>query len=179
MIRPDLRRFTIIGIMGTAGLLAAGCESRFKTPKASPTVQIEKEGKPDLTPAEQNRRFREIYMEGVDLAGRQQYGLALASFEEAVHLKPDNPDALFNLGACHEAVGDPLAAINIYRDVLKIMPDDPDCYMNLGTSFMKMYYREKSPAWKKMAQEAWEQSLVLNPHQPQVRQYLESCRTSE
>jgi len=161
-------------------LVAAGCESTLKTPKASPQVQVDRENDTSaMTPAERNRRFREVYKQGVELVTSEQYGLALASFEEAVHIKPDNTDALFNLGACHEAIGDPLAAINIYRDVLKIMPNDPDCYTNLGTSFMKMYYREKSPAWKRMAKEAWEHSLMLNPHQPHVREYLESCRTEQ
>ena len=70
-------------------------------------------------------------------------------------------------------------AVNIYREVLKIAPNDPDCYANLGTSFMKMYHREKSPTWTRMAKEAWEQSLVLNPAQPRVREYLESCQPDQ
>lgn len=179
MMRPNLRLSIAIGMAGATLLVSAGCESKLKSPAASPHVEVDRENEMTMTPAEKNRRFREVYMQGVELAGREQYGLALASFEEASRIDPENPDALFNLGACHEAIGDPLAAINIYKDVLKIMPDDADCYTNLGTSFMKMYYREKSPTWKRMAQEAWEHSLAINPHQPQVREYLESCRSAQ
>jgi hypothetical protein len=93
--------------------------------------------------------------------------------------------ALWHDGASHiaETKSDPsarnLVAVNIYREVLKIAPNDPDCYANLGTSFMKMYHREKSPTWTRMAKEAWEQSLVLNPAQPRVREYLESCQPDQ
>ncbi len=179
MTRPNLRLSFAIGIAGATLLVAAGCESKLNTSAASPRVEIDRENEKTMTPAEKSRRFREVYMQGVELASREQYGLALASFEEAARINPESPDALFNLGACHEAIGDPLAAINIYKDVLKIMPDDADCYNNLGTSFMKMYYREKSPTWKRMAQEAWEHSLAINPHQPQVREFLESCRSAQ
>lgn len=165
-----------VTMAGMTVLAITGCGSRYKTPPATSRVEIENESPKALTPPEQEQRFKEFYAQGVNLVRREQYGPALASFEEAVRLKPDDPDALFNLGACHESVGDPLAAINLYRAVLKIRPDDPDCYSNLGTSFIKMYHREKSSAWKKMATEAWERSLALNPKQPRVQGYLASCR---
>ena len=165
-----------VTIAGIVVLSMTGCGSRYASPPVTSRVEIENESPKALTVEERDGRFKNLYAQGVELIRREQYGPALAVFEEAVRLKPENVDALFNLGACHESVGDPLAAINIYRDVLRTRPDDPDCYANLGTSFIKMYHREKTAAWKKMATEAWERSLALNPQQPRMRGYLASCR---
>ncbi len=125
-----------------------------------------------MTPAQRGRKFRAFYDEGLALAERGQYGLALGAFEKAVALKPTSVEALFNLGACYEATGDPLRAINIYHRVQEQTPNDPDCYANLGTSFIKMYYRERSPVWRKMARQAWRRSLELDPGQPDIRRFL-------
>ena len=132
---------------------------------------------PGMTPAEQSRRFRAVYREGMSLVEQGQYGLALGAFEEAVSAKPQSAEALFNLGACYEAIGDPVAAIRIYRQVLQLTPDDADCFANLGTSFIKMYHREKSPVWRKMARDAWRRSLELKPDQPDVRGFLAKAET--
>ena len=151
-----------------------GCGGIGRSKHSAPTmVQVEKEGgqKPS-TPAEQAANFDQTYAEGLRLVKNGEYGLALGAFESACDSRPNSPEALFNLGACHEAIGDPLRAINYYRRVLDISPDDPDCYRNLGTSFIKLYYREKSPAWRKMAVDAWNRSLELKPDQPDVRSYL-------
>ena len=125
-----------------------------------------------MTPEQREEEYQTAYRAGVAFAARGQYAPALEAFEQALTLKPSSVDALFNLGACHEAIGDPLRAVNIYRRVLDVYPDDPDCYANLGTSFIKMYYRDKSPTWRKMARDAWYHSLSLNPNQPHVKEYL-------
>ncbi len=134
---------------------------------------------PVMTPAELGRRYRSLYEEGVRLAGNRQFGLALGAFEQAAVLKPGSADALCNVGACYEEMGDPLRAINIYRRVLQLTPDDPDCYANLGTSFIKLYHRENSPVWRKMARDAWRQSLALKPDQSDVRAFLARTESIE
>jgi hypothetical protein len=35
-----------------------------------------------------------------------------------------------------------------------------------------MYYRERSPVWRKMARQAWRRSLELDPGQPDIRRFL-------
>lgn len=130
------------------------------------------EAAPELTPEEQARQYHAAFTEGLNLIEQGRYGLAIGAFEQAVSIRPQSPEALFNLGACYEAIGDPVSAINIYRQVLALTPNDADCYTNLGTSFIKMYHREKSPVWRKMAREAWRRSLELKPDQPEVQAYL-------
>lgn len=155
-----------------SGTACNGLFSRSRDTKPTGLVEAARDDKPAMTPAERQRRFSACYAEGLDLAGREQYALAMHAFEEAVALKPTSPEAMFNLGACYDATGDPLRAISIYRQVLKVRPEDSDCYANLGTAFIKMYHRERSPVWRKMARESWRHALKLNTNQPNVKDFL-------
>ncbi len=157
----------LITSVGCNGLL-----SRSRDAQPSGLVEAPQDDTPPMTPAERQRRFSSLYAEGLDLVRQQQYALAMHAFEEAVSLKPTSPEALFNLGACYDATGDPLRAVGIYRRVLKVSPYDSDCYANLGTAFIKMYYRERSPVWRKMARESWRHALILNADQPDVKGFL-------
>lgn len=165
------RRPWFLIICGT--IASTGCNGALssKTVQESPLVQAPADP-PPMTPAEVARQYRAAYEKGLRLVGEGQYGLALGAFDKAAALRPASTEALFNLGACYEEIGDPPRAINIYRRVLEMTPDDPDCFANLGTSFIKMYHREKSPVWRKMAREAWQRSLDLDPGQQDVREYL-------
>jgi len=164
--------------LATAFLFApflSGCSSLFDKKPDAPTtvVKVEREdAAPDMTPAQRGQAYRNAYDEGLRLVKDGQFGLAIGAFEAALELRQESTEALFNLGACHESIGDPLRAIHYYRRVLDANPEDADCFRNLGTSFIKLYYREKSPAWRTMAFDAWRRSLKLNPDQPDVRRYL-------
>jgi tetratricopeptide (TPR) repeat protein len=142
-----------------------GADAVVNEPEQSPARTAE-------MPEQRDREYRAAHAAGVAFAEKGDYSSAMRAFEVALSLRPDSTDALFNLGACHEAIGDPARAVNIYRRVLEITPDDPDCFANLGTSFIKMYHREKSPVWRRMARDAWERSLELNPGQAKVKEYL-------
>ncbi len=178
--RPIIAR-GFVALLGLAGFAGCASDARRWSQSDSPSqVVVERGGEPSaMTPAEQGRRYRAAYAAGLRQVQREQYGLAMGAFEEALRVKPAGTEALFNLAACHEAVGDPLRAIGIYRRLLEVTPDDPDCYANLGTSFIKMYHREQSPAWRRMARDAWERSLRLNPDQPMIREYLAKSRELE
>jgi len=154
------------------GLVMPGCQAAGKSKTGSQGLAEAPEEAPPMTPAQRDRAYRAAYQEGLRLVQKAHYGLAIQRFEQAAELKPLSAEALFNLGACHEAIGDPLRAINIYKRVLELHPEDSDCYANLGTAFIKMYYREKSPIWRKMARDAWQRSLAMNPNQPDVRAFM-------
>jgi tetratricopeptide (TPR) repeat protein len=161
--------------------LLGGCSAmkQKQNPKAAMNTQVISEQKKTLTPAERSRSFQLAFDEGLRNVKDEEYGVALAAFEEAVKQRPDSNEALFNLAACHEAVGDPLRAIHIYKGLIAKNPGDPDCYTNLGTSYIKMYYREQTPSWRDMAVEAWNRSLALRKDQPRVRQFLAQAKAIE
>lgn len=174
-------RSTILGFVFFVSLsFLGGCTSIFGGSKIEQGVVVESvnEG-PELSVAEREQRFQEAYSGGIQLVQQEQYALALGAFEEAVSLRPDSLEALFNLGACYENIGDPMKAISIYRRVLEVTPEDSDCYVNLGTSYIKMYHRENSPVWRRLARKSWEKSLQLNPDQPNVKEFLARTEPSD
>lgn len=159
---------------------ASGCAESSKPPvRTAVTKQNVINETPALTPAQRSARFKAAFDRGMAFVAKKQYGLALGAFEEAVNANPTSMEAVFNLGACYEQIGDPFQAIQLYRRVLVASPDDPFCYANLGTSYIKMYHRERSPVWRKMAIEAWQRSLELNPDQPNLRQYVARAESPE
>jgi tetratricopeptide (TPR) repeat protein len=170
------RRIIFCGVAGGIVVATGGCQSIFTNrgdPAASPPVQIEHDDPlANMTPEDRERAYRGAWAEGMGFVEKEQYGLALGAFEKALQLNAESTEAMFNVAACHDAIGDPARAISIYRRILQSAPDDADCYANLGTSYIKMYHRENSPAWRRMARQAWEHSLQLNPEQPVVRRYL-------
>lgn len=162
-------------VLGTFLFSQVGCSNlNFgKTPRVSARPAVVNES--TLSPAQRQQRFVSAHRAGMAYAERRSYPEALAAFEEAVRMRADSTEALFNLAACYESIGDPLRAIGIYNRILRLTPDDPDCYHNLGTSYMKLYYLQKSPSWKRMAVLAWEKSLELRPDQPKIQAYLARC----
>lgn len=158
-----------IGLLSSALLMSSGCSNMNDNRiSARPAVVNESQ----LSPAQKQSRFAEAYRAGMMYARQRSYAEAMAAFEEASRMRPDSTESLFNLAACYESVGDPLRAIGIYNKILRITPNDADCYHNLGTSYMKLYYLQKSPSWKRMAIAAWENSLKLRPDQPKIKAYL-------
>src|SRR6185436_7022357 len=101
-----------------------------------------------------------------------EHGLALGAYEAALQLDPNSREALFNLGASHEALGDSFMALTYYRRVLELDPNYADCYRNMGTCCMKLAHRERNGAWLDMARSAWQRSLELKPNQSDVAGYL-------
>lgn len=179
MKNPGHRILHSVGLAGMAVCIVTqpGCSNlKFgKDAKVSARHTVVDENQ--LSPAERQRRFVESYRAGMTYAQQKSYAEAMAAFEEASRMRPNSTETLFNLAACYESIGDPLRAIGIYNKILRLTPDDPDCYHNLGTSYMKLYYLQKSPAWRRMAVVAWEKSLKLRPDQPKLKMYL--ARSSE
>lgn len=180
MIRPSTCLRSALFVFAAILVTSPGCADRAEKDRIQPSVRVERPAKkPPMSRRQREQAFHDAYAEGMAYAAQREYGVALGSFEKAVALNPMSTAAMFNLGACHEALGDPMRAIGIYRKIIQLTPDDPDCYTNLGTSYVKMYYREKSPTWRRMALEAWEHSLQLNPNQPKVRRFVQQTTSLE
>jgi len=177
MIRRSASCSGVLTLLG-AGLLLAGCVNTHEFGNVRQATVVEHiDETPTLSPAERNRNFHREHARGLQFAEERRYGSALAAFEQALALKPESVDTLFNIAACHEALGDPMQAVLLYRQILDVKPNDPDCYANLGTSYIKMYYRENSPVWRKMARKAWTRSLELQADQADVKAFLVQTET--
>jgi Flp pilus assembly protein TadD len=56
--------------------------------------------------------------DGVLLFERGEFDYARQSFEAAQHLAPEDPAILYNLGQCHDRLGDAAKAEHLYRECL-------------------------------------------------------------
>jgi tetratricopeptide (TPR) repeat protein len=74
------------------------------------------------------------YNLGVQLAAKGQFADAMASYEEAVRLKPDYADALGNLGVALAQQGRMEEAMARWRTALRYQPDHAETLNNLGTA---------------------------------------------
>lgn len=172
--RRGLARRRFPAILACCLAAACGCMSEQGRDSTTNRPPAERPAKPQLTAAERSAQYDDAFQQGVRLASRGKYGLALGAFEEAASLDPDSFDAWFNVAACHEQLGDPYRAIAMYRRLLSIREGNPDadCYANIGTCCIKLYYREKNSRWRTMAIDAWKESLALRSDQPVIQRYL-------
>jgi tetratricopeptide (TPR) repeat protein len=76
-------------------------------------------------------RAREYNEDGVHLYRLGNYAEARESFHAALNLQPGDPGLLYNLGSCHERLGDHARAECFYRECLAAQPRNADCKLGL------------------------------------------------
>ena len=62
---------------------------------------------------------------------------AIASYKTALQLKPNYPEAHYNLGIALNEQGDLTAAIASYNTTLQLKPNHPDAHINLGNALQE------------------------------------------
>lgn len=75
--------------------------------------------------ADDATRAKDIFKVAQKLYKEARYADAIAKFEEAYVLKP-SPVIIYNIGKCHEQLGDVPKAMRSYRDYLRLAPDAKD-----------------------------------------------------
>jgi tetratricopeptide (TPR) repeat protein len=73
------------------------------------------------------QRVREYNEDGVHLFQKGAYRQAKQSFEAARSLAPDSANLLFNLGQCHERLGNTTEGERLYKEYLARAPNHPEC----------------------------------------------------
>jgi protein O-mannosyl-transferase len=81
---------------------------------------------------------------------------AIAHFNEAIRLKPDNILPYFNRGAAYAKSGRHQEAIEDYTEVIRLKPDYADAYNNRGLSFDEL-------GWHQRAIEDYTEAIRLKP----------------
>jgi Tfp pilus assembly protein PilF len=72
-------------------------------------------------------RVRDYNEDGVYLYQRGDYAHARECFQAALALQPGDPDLLYNVGQCHDRLGQDARAEPYYRECLERSPNQPDC----------------------------------------------------
>ena len=72
-------------------------------------------------------RVRDYSQDGLYLFQRGKYRDARESFEAALALKPEDPALLYNIGECHDRLGNTAKAEQCYRQCLQQAPNLAEC----------------------------------------------------
>jgi hypothetical protein len=86
---------------------------------------------------------------------------AVDCYHTALNLKPDFPEAHFNLGTAISELGQPNAAVVCYRNAIALRPDNADALLNLGTALKELgELNEATMCYRKV--------LALEPQHPEA-----------
>ncbi len=95
------------------------------------------------------------YNLGLVYYGQDRYEKARDSFAKAVELHPGDADILFNLALSQKKAGDPLGAIDIYKQVLAIEPASIDTLYNLAVCYQdSSQYAEAMATYREVLRQA-------------------------
>jgi tetratricopeptide (TPR) repeat protein len=153
--------------------LAAGLSSEFafaQVAAEAPKTPLSFETRGDIFMARKMYReaidvFREDKSKNAVIANKigiayhqmQQLENARKSYEQAIRLKPDYPEAINNLGTVYYARKSYGRAVRYYQRALKYAPNSASIYSNLGTAyFARKKYKE--------AMETYQIALKLDPN---------------
>ncbi|MBL8920337.1 MAG: PEGA domain-containing protein [Myxococcaceae bacterium] len=76
-------------------------------------------------PVDPTVKAKEAFVAGQRFYKEARYADAIARFEEAYAIQP-SPVLFYNIGRCHEQLGDVPKALRAYRDYLRMSPDAKD-----------------------------------------------------
>src|SRR5262249_45754790 len=74
-----------------------------------------------------HERLRDYNEIGVEAYERGQFSEARESFDAALRLVPDDAGLLFNLGQCHDQLGNRARAEELYKQCLERSTNHPEC----------------------------------------------------
>jgi tetratricopeptide (TPR) repeat protein len=89
-------------------------------------------------------RLHEYNRDGVVLFEKGSYDHARETFEAALALKPADPNILYNLGRCHERLGQTARAEDYYNQCLRVSPDHAECRHGLVVLLVSTGRREEA-----------------------------------
>jgi predicted O-linked N-acetylglucosamine transferase (SPINDLY family) len=90
--------------------------------------------------------FEALFQRGLSLAQRGQYEDAVASFQEALRLKPESASAHNNLGNLFVELGRLDEAVGSFRHALRYKPDFVSAHSNLGEALRRQGHHGEAAA---------------------------------
>ena len=94
---------------------------------------------------------------GAAAAQTEQLDKAIFAFQKVLDIKPNNPEAYYNMGKVFQDQGKLEEAIDAYRKAFSLKPDYADAYNNMGNAFKNLGNLEK-------AIEAYSKAISIQPN---------------
>jgi hypothetical protein len=82
--------------------------------------------------------YDQYYGDGINYSSQGRYADALAAYDRAVFISPNNADAWNNRGIALENLGRYSEAVSSYDKVISLQPGYADAWFNRGVAFRKM-----------------------------------------
>lgn len=106
---------------------------------------------------EMKQDFYEAWIQLGVIASKQEDSLAVLYFKNALNVRPESEEALYNLGYFYQQQGKVEKAINTYNQLLDVNPQSERGYYNLGYIYLTI-----KEDFKK-AEQFYRQALDVNP----------------
>jgi tetratricopeptide (TPR) repeat protein len=87
-------------------------------------------------------RSNELSRDGIAYFARGSYEPARQTFQAALALEPADPDLLYNVGRCHEQLGDSAKAESYFGQCLKADPNHAECRHALVVMYIRTGRRD-------------------------------------
>ncbi len=97
-----------------------------------------------------------LFTAGIDLAAQGKHEEAIAKFEEALKLDPEQSNIIGNMAESYSKLGKDNDALAAYQRAISVNPNDAALYTNMGVILSKMGKNTES-------QEAFKKAASLNP----------------
>jgi tetratricopeptide (TPR) repeat protein len=118
-------------------------------------------GAADIAVRRDPRSSRAWYLRGLALRRGGRGDDASSAFEQAISLRPDDPDSHHNKGVVLGRLGRDADALAAYEQAIRLRPDDPDIHHNMGVALGRLGRDADSLA-------AYKQAIRLRPDDPRT-----------
>lgn len=100
---------------------------------------------------------QDLHNQAMEKVQRGDYQSAIADYDQALKMSPQDAEAYYGRGAARLELGDYRGAIADYNQVLRINPQDADAYYNRGVAHYSL-------GSDQAAIEDWSQAVRINPN---------------
>lgn len=94
-----------------------------------------------------------LYSTGVSLMLTKKYYKAISNFEQAIKEDPEFAEAYFNIGYCHDELGEHHEAVTAFKKAIQLKPDFIEAHYNLGIAYDELkQFQESIEAYQRASE---------------------------
>ena len=138
-----------------------------KAKQALDQNQIQESIKLSKQAIELKNNFAEAYLTlGLAHYAFSEYDKAIDAYNKAVEFDKQYKDAYYNRGVAYYWLSKNTQALSDFQKAIELDKKDARTYTAMGVLYTKLAENEKDKNYKKLAQEAYQQAIAVNPSYP-------------